>query len=182
VGLAALVLLGSLCAAAPALADQRDQRLAPLFEQLRQAADPATAGVIESEIWAIWLDSGRDEVDALMAEGIAAMAAGELGRAIELFGRAIEMAPRFAEGWNKRATAFYLQDDLTASVTDIRATLALEPRHFGALSGMGLIFLESGDMRGALKAFEAVLEVHPQSPAARLRVEVLRRRFAPKGS
>ena len=81
--------------------------------------------------------------------------AGRLTAAIAEFGRVIEMAPDFAEGWNKRATAYYLNDELEASVADIQRTLVLEPRHFGALSGMGLIFLQSGDPRGALAAFEA---------------------------
>ncbi len=174
---ATLVALAGVLAGSVARADQTDRRLGPLFERLTAAPDAASAIAIEAEIWRLWLDSGDAEVDALMGRGIAAMSAGDLAAAIEMFGQVIGRAPAFAEGWNKRATAYYLNDDLEASVADIRATLALEPRHFGALSGMGLIFIRTGDARGALAAFEAVLEVHPQSLGARARVESLRGRL-----
>ncbi len=175
--LVALVTVAGALASAAVRADQTDVRLAGLFERLAMAPDPASALPVEAEIWRLWLESGSAAIDVLMGRGIAAMAAGDLKAAIALFGEVVESAPRFAEGWNKRATAYYLNDELDASVADIRATLALEPRHFGALSGMGLIFLRTGDARGALAAFEAVLEVHPQSPGARQRVEALRSRL-----
>jgi Flp pilus assembly protein TadD len=98
------------------------------------------------------------------------MAEGEFKLAADWFGKVIQLAPDFAEGWNKRATAHYLADDLDASVRDIQKTLALEPRHFGALSGLGLIFMQRGDLAGALAAFEQVLVVHPNSAQARVHV------------
>lgn len=171
---AAALALACVVAGAAARADQTDVRLGTLFERLAHASDTESAMPVEAEIWRLWLESGNAAVDVLMRRGIAAMAAGELDVAIIIFGQVVIRAPRFAEGWNKRATAHYLNDDLDASVSDIRATLALEPRHFGALSGMGLIFLRTGDARGALSAFEAVLEVHPQSEGARERVQALR--------
>ena len=102
--------------------------------------------------------------------------------AIAIFGQITERAPGFAEGWNKRATAYYLNEDYVASVEDIRRTLALEPRHFGAISGMGLIFLSRGDQAGALAAFEAVVAIHPNSPGARARIEELRKRLFEHGA
>jgi tetratricopeptide (TPR) repeat protein len=102
--------------------------------------------------------------------------------AITIFSQITESAPRFAEGWNKRATAYYLNDDLVASVEDIRRTLALEPRHFGAISGMGLIFLSRGDEAGALDAFEAVLAIHPHAHGTRERVEELRQLLRERGA
>lgn len=178
-----LVLLMA-AALAPCVAwpDQNDQRLDSLFQVLQSTTDPVEAQITEIMIWKIWVESGRDDVDSLMAAGIEAMVGGRIGESIELFDRVVHLAPGFAEGWNKRATAYYLNDDLVASVQDIERTLALEPRHFGALSGMGLIFLARGDEEGALSAFEEVLKIHPHAPGARLRVEELRKRIGDRGA
>ncbi len=173
----AVALAALLSAAMPLSADQSAPELDGLFQQLRGAADAAQAQAVEARIWALWSESGDPRVDALLARGTAAMEAGDLERAVALFSTAVERAPRFAEAWNKRATARYLMRDFAASVDDIRRTLALEPRHFGAVSGMGLIFLERGDLRGALDAFERVLEIHPQSPSARVHVQHIRERL-----
>ncbi|MGI9332627.1 MAG: tetratricopeptide repeat protein [Gammaproteobacteria bacterium] len=174
----ALALLG--LAAPSALADQTDARLPELFDRLAEAPGQGEAAAVEARIWLIWLESGRDDVDSLVESGIGAMSAGRLDEAIEAFDRAVELAPRFAEGFNKRATAYFLASRLAESVNDIQRTLALEPRHFGALSGMGLIFLRQGDERGALAAFEAVLEIYPASASARANVERLRRKIGTK--
>ncbi len=117
-----------------------------------------------------------------MVEGIVAMTNQRLEDAITIFSEITQSAPGFAEGWNKRATAYYLNENYLASVEDIRRTLALEPRHFGAISGMGLIFLSRGDEAGALHAFEAVLAIHPHAPGARERVEELRKRVRERGA
>jgi tetratricopeptide (TPR) repeat protein len=177
----ALALAGAL-ACPVAVADQRDPRLPELFEQLRNTAEPHVAREAESRIWRIWLDSGRDDVDAIMREGIDAMSSGRFVDAIEHFDRIVAIAPDFAEGWNKRATAYYLNEELGESVRDIQRTLELEPQHFGAISGMGLIFLKRGDPLGALDAFEAVLEIHPHSRGTRLRVEVLKQVLMGQGT
>lgn len=180
--LPALAVLAVLAPAwAPLRADQNDERLDRLFEVLATTDDPARAHATEMAIWRIWTDSGRPEVDALMAEGVDALAAERVEVAIAFFDRVVELAPGFAEGWNKRATAYYLNGQLAASVRDIERTLALEPRHFGAISGMGLIFLAKGDEVGALRAFEQVLEIHPHSLGARMRVEKLRERIRGRG-
>ena len=165
-----------------ASADQTDPRLPELFEFLRNTGEPALAREAELRIWRIWMSSGRDDIDGIMREGIEAMQSGRFGEAIEDFDRIVEMAPDFAEGWNKRATAYYLNDELSESVHDIQRTLELEPRHFGAISGMGLIFLKRGDPLGALDAFEAVLEIHPHSRGTRYRVEMLRQELLGRGT
>jgi tetratricopeptide (TPR) repeat protein len=163
-------------------ADQTDRRLDVLFETLKTTADRATARTTQAEIWRIWINSGRHEIDALMVDGIAAMGNQRLDDAITIFGEITERAPEFAEGWNKRATAYYLNQDYLSSVQDIQHTLVLEPRHFGAISGMGLIFLARGDEAGALAAFEAVLAINPHSPGTRERVEELRKRLPGRGA
>ena len=167
---------------AVAVADQNDSRLAPLFEILRTATTPDRIGYAERFIWMIWHQSGRDDVDRLMETGIEEMGGGRLRESIATFARIIDLAPGFAEGWNKRATAYYLAGELDASIEDVERTLALEPRHFGALSGLGLIYLAKGDDFGALRAFEATLEVHPRAPAARYHVQRLRTKLKVKST
>lgn len=163
-------------------ADQDDPRLDELFEQLRLTDDEAEAESIEREIWRIWVISDDPVTNRFMERGIEALTANKVDLAVGFFTKIVERSPGFAEGWNKRATANYLNGDLTASVKDIERTLALEPRHFGALSGMGLIFLSRGDRIGALSAFERVLEINPHAKGARLHVPRLRESLKGQGA
>ena len=122
------------------------------------------------------------EVDALMRDGVDAMNEGQLDVAIRLFGAATEKAPNYAEGWNKRATVLFYAGYPDESMHDIQRTLALEPRHFGAISGMGLIFMQRQDWASALRAFEQVLEIHPSAQHAHVHVMELRKKLAAKGA
>jgi tetratricopeptide (TPR) repeat protein len=162
-------------------ADQNDPRLNALFERIKQTGNLEVAADLERRIWRIWLDAGDPELNRLMQAGVEAMVSDQLNLAIDLFTVIIEKSPSFAEGWNKRATAFYLDGELAASVGDIERTLALEPRHFGAVSGLGLIFLSSGDKVGALKAFERVLEINPHAEGARAQVRLLEEALKDEG-
>ena len=177
-------ILATLMMAAPATgwADQSDERLEELFDRLRTTADPLEAQIIEVQIWRIWTDSGQVDLNALVEEGSQSMAQGLLKEAIAIFDRVVTTLPDFAEGWNKRATAHYLNGDYPASVIDIERTLALEPRHFGAISGMGLIFMARGDEANALRAFEEVLKVHPHARGAKARVEELHKKLRAQGA
>ena len=175
--LAAVLLAASLAGPPGAFADQRDPRLADLFATLAGASGSAQALPIEGAIWGIWLNGGDPALNRIMAQGVEAMSANRLRVAAERFTELILAAPEFAEAWNKRATVYYLMNRYEDSVRDIERTLALEPRHFGAISGMGLIFLERGDEEGALSAFEKVLEIHPHARGARFHVERLRERL-----
>ena len=169
-----LALLAALCVTgAPAWAQPS---LDELFEALRAAADVHSARAVEARIWARWSQSGDAGADALLARGVAEMEAGALPLAVQTFGRVIEVMPGFAEGWNKRATAYYLMGDLERSVLDVERTLALEPRHFGALGGLGLIFDQLDDDAGALDAYERALKVNPHLPHARARIDSLRQK------
>ena len=177
-------ILATLMMAAPATgwADQSDEQLDELFDRLRITADPLEAQIIEVQIWRIWTDSGRDDINALVEDGSRSMVQGLLKEAIAIFDRVVTTLPDFAEGWNKRATAHYLNGDYTASMIDIERTLALEPRHFGAISGMGLIFMVRGDEANALRAFEEVLKVHPHARGAKARVEELHKKLKAQGA
>ncbi len=171
----AIVLLLFLGLAMPAAADQDDPRLDRLFEQLYHAPDPVVARAVEHAIWNIWLSSDDDVINALMAEGVAAMQRRDYPAALRSFDSMVELAPEFAEGWNKRATLYYLMGAYQNSLDDIVRTLELEPRHFGALSGRGMILHDLGRNEEALTAFEAALDVNPQMPGARVNVEALRK-------
>ncbi|MFZ0487655.1 MAG: tetratricopeptide repeat protein [Arenicellales bacterium] len=164
-------------AAGTAQADQNAKNLGPLFKELYAAKHPITASQLEREIWRTWQDSGDKEVNKELQAGIGAMSDGEYEESIDRFSKVIEMDPDFAEGWNKRATAYYLNGELAKSMQDIQKTLSLEPRHFGAISGMGLIFLQEGDERAALKAFEEVLKIYPMAPTASMQVERLKKKL-----
>lgn len=179
--LVSIVLITAAVISLPVFADQNDPRLNALFERMKQTRSSEVAQDLERKIWNIWLDAGDPELNRIMEQGLEAMASEELDLAIDLFTVLIEKSPSFAEGWNKRATAFYLHGELAASVGDIERTLALEPRHFGAVSGMGLIFLSSGDKLGALKAFERVLEINPHAQGARAHVRILEEALKDEG-
>ena len=154
--------------------DRDAARLDALFEALGSASTPAEATRLEASIWRAWLDAPDEDASILMDAVQGAMAAGEGERALDLADRLVALAPDWAEGWNKRATILYVLGDDDASVADIRETLAREPRHFGAISGLGQIFLRRGEPARALEAFEAVLELSPASPNARAAVEFAR--------
>ncbi len=157
-----------------ARADQKDPRLGPLFAALA-TADAVEAQAIEQRIWAIWSETPDPEAQTLLEVGSVAMANRDHRTARAAFDALVALAPDFAEGWNKRATLFWLLGEDVASVRDIQRTLALEPRHFGALSGLGLILRGRGEDRRALEAFEAALAIHPTLPGARRHAERLRR-------
>lgn len=170
----AFVLLGGPAGQA-ARADQEDPRLDGLFERLQTTGDRGDARALEQQIWQIWVASEDPSVNRLMRSGLAAMRARRYQTALATFTRLVEAAPEFAEGWNKRATVHYLMGNLRASVLDIQKTLALEPRHFGALFGLGLIYDALDQPAAALRSYEATLEINPHSSSTRRRIEELRR-------
>jgi tetratricopeptide (TPR) repeat protein len=105
------------------------------------------------------------------------MAAEQLPVALDYFNRLVTLAPDFAEAWNKRATVYYLMGDYRASVLDIERTLELEPRHFGALSGLGLIYDAIEEPAAALRSFEAAVAINPHLDSTRQRIDALRRQL-----
>lgn len=163
-----------------AKADQKDSRLPALFQQLREAKTPHEAYLLDQSIWQIWGEIEDDDVAFLFRRGLQAMNADRPDDALGYFTQVTKRAPDFAEGWNKRATVLFLMGDYTGSVVDVEHTLALEPNHFGALSGLGLINLQLGRDAAALKAFEAALKVHPYLPGARLYIKELRDKLGGK--
>ncbi len=135
-------------------------RLDSLFEKL-PAADARDAKSIQQEISAILSSHGSPTLDLILERGRAALSEGDAETAIAHFSRLVDLAPDFTEAWNMRATAYYLEDRLGESAADIARVLALEPRHFGALWGLGLILERIGSDAKALKAFRAAVALNP---------------------
>jgi tetratricopeptide (TPR) repeat protein len=169
-----LATAATLTFALPVAGGQNDPALPALFAQLRAAPSAEAAGPIEERIWRLWTISGVDEIDQLMAVGLNAMAGREADLALAVFDEMVKRAPDFAEGWNKRATVHYMLGKFDESVADIEKTLALEPRHFGALSGLGLINLALDRDAAALEAFETALKIHPHMAGADSTIRELR--------
>lgn len=162
------------------LAGLEDSRLDRLFNRLQHTEDAAEAALVERLIWTIWNVYPDDdgEVERLMGDGAAALRRGAFDTAERLFGRVTEVAPQYAEGWNKRATVRFVRGNYVGSVADLRTVLALEPRHFGALSGLGLCLIRLGRPEEALQAFELALSVNPHLDGARAHARFLRDRLA----
>jgi tetratricopeptide (TPR) repeat protein len=132
-----------------------------LFEALKLAPDEESAKYFENRIWAIWLDSPSDTANILMGRVKTAIDAKEYDLAIKLLNAIIDIKPEFTEAWNRRASIYFTKKDFARSLADIREVLAREPRHFGALSGLGIILQDLGDEKGALQAFRRALAIHP---------------------
>jgi tetratricopeptide (TPR) repeat protein len=132
-----------------------------LFGALKVAPDEASAKAIEDRIWAAWIVSGSDTCDLLMSRVKEATDAKDYDLAIKLLDAIITIKPDYVEAWNRRATVFYLKQDYGHALADIREVLVREPRHFGALAGLGMILQDMGDDKHALEAFRRALAIDP---------------------
>lgn len=156
----AAILLFIAIMAQPLTSFAQTAELDELFEQLKEPIDGNWQD-IEKRIWKAWSRSGSDAMDLLLTRGRDAMQSGDVRTAISHFSALIDHAPEFAEGWNARATAFFMIEEYGLSVSDIQTTLALNPRHFGAMAGLGMILERTENYEDALKAYEAAIAVHP---------------------
>jgi tetratricopeptide (TPR) repeat protein len=141
-------------------AARRTQLIDNLFARLKTVKAQEDGDEIVAQIWKLWQQSGSPELDAAMQHAVLVM--GQVpALAMPILDDIVARAPNWAEGWNKRATVLYLMGEYDRSLADIDRVLALEPRHFGALAGMGLIRIEKGETREALAAFRRALAVNP---------------------
>jgi tetratricopeptide (TPR) repeat protein len=141
-------------------------KLDSLFAEL-QTDDAQEAEQTEQEIWNEWSKSGSPAMDLLLQRGRQALSDGDPSLAIEHLTALVDHAPDFAEGWNARATAYYQTGDLGPAIADIGRALTLNPRHFGALSGLGMIFEELGRPEQALEVYKATLAINPFAPGVK---------------
>lgn len=183
--MAAVALIGALCGASPAFAQNpkdtqeeqsfaqppdklpkvpRGQDIEFLFGALKAAPTPEAAKAVEGRIWALWMVSPSDTATLLMSRVRRAVEAKNLDLAIKLLDSIVVLRPDYIEAWNRRATLHYMRKDFTRSLEDIRQTLAREPRHFGALAGLGMIMQELGEDKRALEIYRKAVEVNPHLP------------------
>ena len=132
-----------------------------LFGALKAAPDETSAKHVEARIWAIWLQTPSDTAALLMTRAKAAVDAKKIDVGIKLLDAVIKLRPDYIEAWNRRATLYYMQNDYGRSLADIREVLVREPRHFGALAGLGMIMQDIGDEKRALDAYRKALAVNP---------------------
>jgi tetratricopeptide (TPR) repeat protein len=154
-----------------------DEPLDGLFDKLK-SADGRAAARLEREIWNEWSKSGSPAMDLLLQRGRDAMAAGNTAEAIDHLTALTDHAPDFAEGWNARATAYYQARQFGPSVADIARTLTLNPRHFGAMAGLGAIYEELGKPEMALEIYRSALAIHPNLSGVSQSVERLEAKVA----
>src|SRR5471032_2596561 len=140
----------------------RTHNLDFLFGALKLAPDDTTAKAIEERIWALWVISRSDIANLLMSRVKTAIEAQDTDLAIELLNAIVKIKPDYIEAWNRRATLYYIKKDYGHSIADIREVLRREPRHFGALSGLGLIMQDIGDDKQALEVYRRALAIHPR--------------------
>ncbi len=152
-------------------ADQRDPRLDELFAKLKQTTELSEGELLTQSIWNVWYTIKPDAVQELFDSGIAAMGAADFDSALEILTRVTELHPDFAEAWNRRATVYFIVGNFELSIYDIKRTLLLEPRHFGAISGLGQIYLRQNKLLDAREAFAKALEINPHLVNARLNVD-----------
>src|ERR1700754_553007 len=145
----------------PNVGADRTRGLDFLFGALKAAPDEASAKHVEARIWALWMQTPSDTAALLMSRAKAAMDAKQMAVALKLLDAVVKLRPEYVEAWNRRATLYYLQNDYSHSLEDIEQVLSREPRHFGALAGLGMIMQDLGDDKRALDAFRKALALNP---------------------
>ncbi|MDH3689157.1 MAG: tetratricopeptide repeat protein [Gammaproteobacteria bacterium] len=176
--LCALMASALLASTTSAVADQTDQRLDQLFDTLKITDDVYQGASITRKIWEIWRQTENSVAHDLMGKGIKEMTLQRYTEALESFSQVVDQAPQYAEGWNKRATLYYLIGDYGNSIEDIKRTLELEPRHFGAMSGLGLIYMQLDQEETALEAFQSALKMNPHLMGAQQNIEAIQKHLS----
>jgi len=149
---------------------------APLLHERLRDESALVRGYAEQGLWLLWTRSGDGEIDRQMARASEDLQAGRYDEAITLLGEVIRKKPDYAEGWNRRATVYYLAGDYRKSIADCDEVLKRNPRHFGALSGLGQIHLALQDEEAALAWFRRALEVNPNMVGVEFNIRMLEER------
>lgn len=145
----------------PLLKGTREERLETLFETLRTTKNKQLGRRAERAIQKLWTQSGSDTIDLLLAWATEAISKKQYGAALDYLDNIIRLKPGFAEGWNLRATVYFLKQDFDQSIADVERTLQLEPRHFGALAGLGIMLMDYGQRQNAHRVLKRALEINP---------------------
>ena len=165
----------------PPVAAKAENRLDTLFGELKRERNEKAAERIAGRIWEEWSRSGSASIDLMMGWSKTAMDNKKFDVALDFLDQVVTMEPTYAEGWNRRATVHFMMQNYAKSMSDINHTLQIEPRHFGALSGMGQIMKNTGSEELALKAWERVLDIYPMMRSAQNEVATLSEELAGEG-
>jgi tetratricopeptide (TPR) repeat protein len=152
-------------------AELRADQLDRLFARLHGVADAGQAQSIEQGIWKIWMSADSPTAEILLQQATKAMGDGAPEQSLTILNRLIGAYPEFAEAWNKRATLYFLMKKYPESLADIDKVLELEPRHFGALSGRGMIYQRQNKYSAALDSFHDALAINPSMQSVKDAVE-----------
>ena len=146
---------------------------APLLHERLRDESAFVRSYAEQALWLLWSRSGDADIDRLMARGTEAMQAGQHADAIRIFSEVVKTKPDFAEGWNRRATVYYLAGRFDESIADCHEVLKRNPRHFGALSGMGQIYFQLENWAQALDWYRRALEVNPNMLGVEMNIRLI---------
>ena len=166
----------------PLLSEEREERLDQLFAVLKEAKNEQLSQKAVQEIEAIWSKSGSDTIDLLVEWAGDAANNKEYGKALDFLDNVVRLKPDYAEGWNKRATVHFLNENFGLSIADVERTLELEPRHFGALAGLGIMLLDYNEEARALEFMQRALEINPSLEHLKKRTETLREKIKGRGA
>ncbi|MFK5978902.1 MAG: hypothetical protein QM488_08460 [Rhizobiaceae bacterium] len=161
---------------------EKAEILNELFAQLAKETKPSTAKVLVRRIWTNWTDSGSATINGLMNFSKQSMDRRKFAEAEDLLDQVVTLAPDYSEGWNRRATLYFLMKQYGKSIRDIEQTLLYEPRHFGALAGLGMILQQLGNKKKALETWYKLLEIYPANTQAQQAVIQLEESFTGKRS
>ena len=168
-------------ATTPPVAVTREARLDQLFADLKRERNEKAAERIAGRIWGEWFQSGSASIDLMMQWSQKAMDDQKFDVALDFLDQVVILQPKYAEGWNRRATVHYMMKNFGKSMSDIDQTLQLEPRHFGALSGLAQIMAATGHKQSALEAWQKVLAIYPMMRSAQDQVATLSEELAGEG-
>lgn len=160
-------------AAAPNATSSRDDAIDLLYAELAVARNKQTAEALEKALQNEFLRSGSPSIDLLMQRGLDAFKAARFDRAFFYFDEVVTLAPEYAEGWNKRATIYYLRNDYTHALRDLEHVLRLEPRHYEAMVGLAVMLQDLGDNKGALDLYRRAKSINPWLEGADAAIKTL---------
>ena len=164
-----------------AVVAKADTQLDSLFSDLKRERNEKAAERLASRIWEAWYRSGSASVDLMMLWSQQALESKKFDVALDFLDQVVTLQPQYAEGWNRRATVHFLMQNYRKSMADIERTLELEPRHFGALSGMAQIMALTHHDELALQAWQRVLDIYPMLRNAQNEVSRLSEELAGEG-
>ena len=155
--------------------EERELELNKLFNQLKNNSNASMAFDVEIKIWNIWsTHPSQENLTQLLADGSNLMTQHKLNKAYETFSKVISLDPNWAEGWNKRATVLYMLGRYEESQEDINEVLKLEKRHFGALSGQGLVQIELKNYERAINSYKEVQKIYPSMQSPKIMIPQLK--------